>query len=378
MKKIIYKLARFFLKLILPIVKTPAISIGVEQARKNVESLCEEREIFLQSDIVNLEVDESIDLSIIIPVYNSEKLLRNCMDSIINQKTKYHFEIIAINDGSTDNSLNILKEYSQVKVMDKKNEGVAIARNVGLDVAKGKYVAFIDSDDEIHELYVEKLLNKAFEKNADVVKCNYIEYSVSKNEIIKWERHKSESIKGKLNEKIVEFKGFVWGGIYKRELWSNVRFLPAYWYEDMIIRFIVFRKCERFEYINEDLYRYNNHSNNISKSISKTKNLRCLDHLFLVKHLLEMSETLGLEKDVALYKILLQELGSLLWLRTRDLSEKVKRDVFIMACDIIEKHKIVCNLEFGEKYLEKSFETKSFILWKLCSIYMMLGVKMGN
>lgn len=377
MKKSIYKIIKFLIKLILPIVRVPSIKISVQDANKKISEIYAENEI-IESNIQNLQVDENMDLSIIVPIYNAERLLRKCINSIINQKTKYNYEIIAVNDGSTDDSLNILKGYGQIKIIDKENQGVAIARNVGLDNARGKYVAFIDSDDEINEQYIEKLLNRAFEKNADIVKCNFTEYSVSENKVIKYERHKDVSIDRKLKEEIIEFKGFVWGGIFKRELWYNVRFLPQYWYEDMIIRFIIFRKCNQFEYINEDLYIYNNHLNNISKSISKTEDVRCLDNLHLVKALLGVSEKLKLPKDEILYKVLLQELGTMLWLRTRDLKEMYRKFAFIVACDIIKKYKISGNFSFSEKYLEKAFEKKDYCLWKLSCIYIMLGVKIGN
>lgn len=378
MKKWIYKLMRFLLKLILPIIKFGTVNIDLEEAEKELEKVYQPKELLTDSDIQNLTIDETIDLSIIVPVYNSEKFLKKCMDSIVEQKTKYHFEVIVVNDGSTDGSLEILREYEKVQLINKKNEGVAIARNIGLNNAKGKYIAFIDSDDMIEENYVEKLMDRAFQKDADIVKCNYVEYSVNEHKIIKYERHIDTSIDGYLGENIIDFKGFVWGGIFKRELWKNIRFLPQFWYEDMIIRFIIFRKCNKFEYINEDLYIYNNHSNNISKSISRTENIRCLDHLFLAKSLLEMNETLNMKNDIGLYKVLLQELGTLLWLRTRDLSEINKKYAFVVASDIIDEYRINYDLNFEEKYLEKAFCEKNYLLWKLISIYIMLGVKIGN
>lgn len=378
MKKIVYKIARVLLSIILPMLHRTDVTISSKEAEKEIEKLYKNDKIVVHPKIENQDKDNDLDLSIIVPVYNAEKLLESCMDSIMNQKTKYHFEVIVINDGSTDNSLKILEKYSSIKIINKENEGVAVARNVGLNHAKGKYIAFIDSDDRIDESYVQKLLTRAYEKNADIVKCNFVEYAVDKNEIIKYERHDDVSISGELKEKIIEFKGFVWGGIFKRDLWFDVRFLPQYWYEDMLIRFILFRKCKQFEYINEDLYCYNNHSKNISKSISRTENIRCLDHLFLVRELLKISDTLGLKKDSTLYKVLLQELGPLLWLRTRDLSKKNKQCTFVLACDIIEEYKARCDLQFSEKYLEKAFLKRNFILWKLSSIYVMLGVKIGN
>lgn len=377
MKRRIYKIIDFLIKLLLPFVRSLKVNISVEEAEKGIGEVYGPKTL-VDGKLDHLEVNEEMDLSIIVPVYNAEKLLKNCIDSIVSQKTKYNFEVIVINDGSTDSSLEILREYEKIKIVDKSNEGVAIARNIGLDQMKGKYVAFIDSDDEISENFVEKLLDRAYEKGADIVKCNFVEYAVDKKCVMKYERHEEVSITGKLGERITEFKGFVWGGIFKRELWQNVRFLPQYWYEDMIIRLILFRRCRQFEYINEDLYCYHNHSSNISKKISRTENVRCLDHLFLVKELLKMSDDLGLEKDVALYKVLLQELGTILWLRTRDLKEESRKYAFVLACEIMEKYRMECTLQGSEKYFQKSFEEMDFVLWKLVSIEVMLGVKIGN
>ena len=96
--------------------------------------------------------DTSLKISVIIPVYNVEKYLRICLESILNQNFK-GYEIILINDGSTDNSLNICREYekkySNIIVINEENSGPSAARNKGLEYAKGKYISFIDSDDEL-------------------------------------------------------------------------------------------------------------------------------------------------------------------------------------------------------------------------------------
>ena len=109
-------------------------------------------------------------LSLIIPIFNNEKYLPYCLNSIINQTLK-SIEIICINDGSTDESLNILKEFQKIDnriiIINQKNKGSAIARNKGLKKSKGKYVAFIDSDDMYPNNYtLELLYNKSVQNNA--------------------------------------------------------------------------------------------------------------------------------------------------------------------------------------------------------------------
>ena len=113
-------------------------------------------------------------VSVIIPIYNTEKYLRKCLDSVCNQ-TLSDIEIICVNDCSTDNSLEILEEYAskdnRIKLIDfKENKGAAVARNAGIDEAKGEYIGFVDSDDFIDLDFYEKLYNKAVETDTEVVK----------------------------------------------------------------------------------------------------------------------------------------------------------------------------------------------------------------
>lgn len=121
-------------------------------------------------------------ISIIIPVYNSEKYLKQCLDSVLNQ-TFPDFECICINDGSIDKSLSILQEYAnkdkRFKIIDKKNEGVSIARNTGIENAFGEYITFIDSDDWVEISYLVKLYNCIVGKEVDSVVCSLKIYNAT-------------------------------------------------------------------------------------------------------------------------------------------------------------------------------------------------------
>lgn len=116
-------------------------------------------------------------ISIIVPVYNTEKYLEKCLESLINQSFT-DIEIIVINDGSIDNSLNICNRYqkldSRIKVISKKNEGVSVARNIGIDNAIGEYILFVDSDDWIEKDMCKELYNSIDENDSDICICNYI------------------------------------------------------------------------------------------------------------------------------------------------------------------------------------------------------------
>lgn len=120
--------------------------------------------------------EPKVPISIIVPVYNVYEWLDECLQSIVNQ-TFRDFEIILINDGSTDGSEKKCVEWKQkdsrIRYIDKKREGVFIARNIGVEQAKGKYLLFIDSDDWVEQTYVEKLYQKAIETDADIVECDF-------------------------------------------------------------------------------------------------------------------------------------------------------------------------------------------------------------
>ena len=115
-------------------------------------------------------------LSIIIPCYNVENYLGKCVDSVLNNKLKDEFEIILVNDGSTDNTLGVIKSYAKqypdvIKYIDQKNKGLSGARNSGMDIAKGEYITFLDSDDYVDSAMYNKLLKKASKGDFDIVTC---------------------------------------------------------------------------------------------------------------------------------------------------------------------------------------------------------------
>lgn len=125
-------------------------------------------------------------LSIILPVYNTAKYLNQCIDSILNQSLK-EFELICINDGSTDNSLNILKEYAskdnRITIIDKENGGQGLARNIAIEKAIGEYLSFIDSDDWIEPTMLKELYHAAKQNSSEIVLCEHKVFDIPTNVI---------------------------------------------------------------------------------------------------------------------------------------------------------------------------------------------------
>lgn len=128
-----------------------------------------------------------IKISVIIPVFNEEKYLMQCLDSVCNQ-TMREIEIICIDDGSTDSSLSILQRCaeadSRIKVLTQNNQFAGAARNRGMECAKGRYLSFLDSDDYFEPDMLEKMYRRAEERRADVVLCRYAEYIDGENSVI--------------------------------------------------------------------------------------------------------------------------------------------------------------------------------------------------
>lgn len=199
-------------------------------------------------------------ISIIIPVYNAKDYLARCLDSAINQTLK-DIEIICVNDASTDNSIDILnnyaKKYLNLKVIDcQNNGGESVARNIGLDNAKGEYIGFVDNDDVIDLDFYEKLYNKAIETNADIVKANVKQIDYNGN--------LSKDF-GHLNQKIIStnnkwyFTYEWWSAIYRTSLIknNNIRLKENLIFGgDCLFLHYALEHCARLEIINNTYYHW--------------------------------------------------------------------------------------------------------------------------
>lgn len=309
-----------------------------------------------------------VDLSIVVPVYNVEEYLDQCLTSLINQNTSYKYEIIAINDGSTDNSSVILKKYSKkIKIINQQNQGLSGARNSGMKVANGEYIGFVDSDDYVSNDYVETLLKVAKEKNVDMIKCNY--YVFNNDGMIESSNMKCFYTTNKYDKEVLNIPGFVWNGIFKRSLWKDTFFPIGYNYEDMITKLVILNRITSFEQIENKLYYYRKNTASLSRNKKNYKNYKCIDQLFLPY---ELIKTYAADINKYNFNNLLFEYGPMLFFRTRYLSKEIKKAIFVIACEYINTFKIdVTNSDY--KKLLYSFKNKKFILWKLISIKMYLN-----
>lgn len=208
-------------------------------------------------------------ISIIVPVYNAENYLNKCIESLINQ-TYNSLEIILINDGSTDNSRHICEKFAKkdkrIKLINQKNSGVSVARNKGIDIAKGKYICFVDSDDYVSQEFVEKMFNHIKINRADLAICNINKVN---NKGIKYQDYtsfdKNIITKEEYYESINSFGGFLWNKIFKKSIIGNLRLEEDIYYcEDELFVINYVEKCNKISCINEPLYFYCTHSNSLS------------------------------------------------------------------------------------------------------------------
>lgn len=178
-------------------------------------------------------------VSIIVPVYNAAKYLSRCLNSVVNQ-TYSNLEIILINDGSTDSSLDICKKYAKedkrVILVDKINEGVSIARNTGIKKTSGEYIAFLDADDWIVPNYIEQLMKPFENEKVDISICDYqickefTSSSTESNHPYRYEEARRYMLK---KQKTGDFSIIVpWGKIFKAKIVTGIFFPPKLHFED--------------------------------------------------------------------------------------------------------------------------------------------------
>ncbi len=229
-------------------------------------------------------------ISVIIPVYNVEKFLPRCLDSIINS-TYQNLEIICVNDGSTDGSLKVLKDYAQrdgrIVIIDKENGGVSSTRNIGLEKACGEYIAFIDSDDWVHREYFELLYRGINEQNADISICGYAK--MYENDELSDSGTYLENAFALQNINPLNpphmLRSFVWGRLYKKSVWGDRRFSKEISFmedKELSLSIIAENKNLKVAEINAPLYYYFIREDSLTGTVNIPKTLLSLNHL--LKH----------------------------------------------------------------------------------------------
>ena len=253
---------------------------------------------------------KDIELSVIIPVYNTEKYLKRCLDSVIKavKKSDVRCEIIIINDGSKDNSEDIVKEYLKeytelIKYYKKENAGLADTKNVGIKMANGKYLSFIDSDDYIDEDFYYDSFQIIKAENIDMVICDWETIDIENN-----------------NKYIVEAKNNLyeddmWGcidtpimpsscnKIVKKGLFNDLEFPKGLRYEDLGTTLILFFRAKSIKYMNKPYYKYCLTPGSIMRTDFDERNLQMIEIFNILFDRIEKLDISKDKKDKALYMV---------------------------------------------------------------------------
>ena len=248
-----------------------------------------------------LESKSDALISVIIPVYNVEKYLNRCMDSVITQTLK-NLEIICINDGSTDNSVQILEDYAhkdkRIKIITQDNRGLSAARNVGIKQANCSFIYFIDSDDWIEKDTLEKAISK-MTGNVDIVSwgANIINEGLDENNrgIIVGNQYHKIKIKGQKNidENIILQSTYtVWNKLFKKEIINKfkIQFAEGRLFEDNDFTIMYMLHCRSGYYLDEYLYNYSQRPNSIMEKVRAGKCDKVIDNLYIFDNLYKHCE----------------------------------------------------------------------------------------
>lgn len=212
-------------------------------------------------------------ISIVVPVYNVEGYLEFCIKSILSQSYK-QIELILVDDGSPDKCPSICDDWayrdSRIKVIHKKNGGLSSARNSGIEIARGDYIAFIDSDDYVDSEFITKMVNAIINTKSDIVCCGYYEVINSKNKI-----PDKKLIPGEFTGEIAlkqlldcTIQDYAWNKLYKMSLFSEIRYPDDRNFEDMATIYKTFLRARKVTVINERLYYYLIREGSISNTLN--------------------------------------------------------------------------------------------------------------
>jgi len=240
-----------------------------------------------------------IKVSVIVPVYNAEKYLRKCLDTLVNQ-TLQDIEFICINDGSTDNSLIILEKYakkdSRIKIINQSNKGIATTRNIGLENATGEYIGFVDSDDWVDENFFEKMYESAKTADADIAACSICRVGklIRKYRLKIDKRGEYTGIQEKLAIVNMPKYSYLWNKIYKRIslLESGIKFADGHVYEDLDWNIRVFYYLQKLVTVPDVKYYYRR---NVSSIVLKHGANKDKDLIWAQKRMIEFAKENGIE-----------------------------------------------------------------------------------
>lgn len=303
---------------------------------------------------------DGVDLSVIVPFFNVENYIADCLDSVLSQDTSYSFEVVLINDGSIDSSRDIALSYaandSRIVVIDQDNKGIAAARNTGLTYSAGKIVTFIDSDDFVMPGFIDNAMNALVNSNSDYVSTGYVdvdEYGKVFNKTFSRER-----------------MGTVWGRFYKNAVWSDLCFPTGYLFEDTLLPYLI---GPRFTHasVHDCSYCYRHRKGSLSRTKYTPK---AVDTYWIVEYLLDECMRLNISFDLVMNEFLTNACFTVC-ARRKQLDSSWFLPLFSAFSDLwnhygrdIDVNKLSAELNL----VSTSLNEHNFRLWKLLGIKNML------
>lgn len=295
----------------------------------------------LQTDILEQKItfernnnltNTEIDLSIVIPAYNAENYLDRCLHAIFAEKTKYHYEVVLVNDGSKDRTKQIAQKYqtkySNLIYYEQRNAGVAAARNKGVELARGKYLMFVDADDKLERNSIELLMDKALSENADIVEGSYYMEVRGKKHYF---RHSYE-MAAIPKQKLV---GTPWAKVIKKELLSDVQFPVGCEFEDSIFSYLIYPRTQSAVLLPDIVYGYINNMQGLSHRLVWKDS--CKDTVYVFLNLMDNWKYFGIQPTQALYEKVLQQMV-LNEQRIEFTDKEFQYNAFMVEADAIEKY----------------------------------------
>lgn len=308
------------------------------------------------SCFANNVIDVKSDLQIIIPAYNVEKYIGECLKSVLCQKTKYNVLATIVNDGSTDNTAEIIENIVhgfqggiEIEVISQRNHGLSGARNAGLQIIKGKYIMFLDSDDVLPDNAIDIMIEAAQKDNTDIVQGRWYDFDDS---------HQIENVVSSNR-----ISGVAWGKIYKAEVLQNFQFPEGYWFEDTPITFILAALPYQHKTIADTVYGYRLNPNGITAS--SVYNKKSVDTYWITEKCLEEFPVFNLPYDQRAYEYLLHQ-SIMNARRTFKQPRMIRKSIFVLTNALMKKYFNDCwtnNLDMEQ--IEQALKKKQFIRFEM-------------
>lgn len=285
-------------------------------------------------------VELKYDLQIIVPAYNAEKYISECLDSVLSQETEYSYLITIVNDGSIDHTLDIINSYysrypDRIEVINQENKGFSGARNAGLKVLKGKYITFLDSDDVLAPRGINSLLRN----------------TIGEVDIVQGSWFTGEKLGGgsHIVRTASELSGYPWGKAFRAELLSSFQFPEGYWFEDTPISFILYGKRIKTKLIPDVVYGYRLNPNGITATFSGKK--KSIDTYYITELCLKEFPEFGVAYDERAFHYFLNQC-TMNWYRTKQMPKKVREAGFVLESHLRNTYfQQFSSNEVNDKYL---------------------------